>query len=294
MDTIRHATAVDLAPVADIWYEAAFGDERAPPPLRGVPSLYLHELETRELFVLERDGQVVAFAALINRGPLAFLADLFVTTTHRSAGLGHRLLRDVLPRDGRICCTVSSNDPRALPLYVRSGMRPRWPHVSLRADLAQLRALAPEDVEVIEASAEDPELVRWDAEIGGRPRPEDHAYWVRRRGGVPLWFARRGQRVGYGVLQTHSDDLLRSPDAVTLGPIGARVRDDAVACVQAAVGWVREHAKVARISVTGPHPALAPLLRLGFRVTAVETFCSTADESFVDVHRYISSGGDLF
>jgi hypothetical protein len=181
-----------------------------------------------------------------------------------------------------------------LPLYVRSGLRPRWPHVSLRADLAQLCALPSADVEVIEASAEDPELVRWDAEISGRQRPEDHAYWVRRRGGVPLWFARRGQRVGYGVLQTHSDDLLRSPDAVTMGPIGTRVRDDAGACVQAAVRWAREHAKVARISVTGPHPALALLLGVGFRVTAVETFCSTADRPFIDPQCYISSGGDLF
>lgn len=222
MDTIRPATAADLAHVAAIWYEAAVGDEPDPPPLRTVPSLYVHELETRELFVLERAGQVVAFAALINRGPIAFLADLFVTTAQRSAGLGQRLLRHVLPRDGRTCCTVSSNDPRALPLYARSGMRPCWPHVQLRADLTQLGALPGEDVEVVEAPGDDPELVRWDAEIGGRRRPEDHAYWVRRRGGVPLWFARRGEVVGYGMAQTRSDDLLRYPDAVTLGPIGTR------------------------------------------------------------------------
>jgi hypothetical protein len=30
MDTIRRATAADLNPVADIWYEAAVGDEPEP------------------------------------------------------------------------------------------------------------------------------------------------------------------------------------------------------------------------------------------------------------------------
>ena len=291
---VRPATVADLAPVADIWYEAAVEHEQDPPPRRGVPSLYLHEFDTRELFVMERNGQVVAFAALVNRERIGFLADLFVTKAHRSTGLGQRLLRRVLPRDGRTCCTVSSNDPRALPLYVRSGMRPRWPHVYLRADLAQLRALPSADAEVIEASADDPELVRWDGEISGRHRPEDHAYWARRRGGVALWFARGGKHVGYGIVQTWSDDLLRYPDTVTIGPIGTRAREDAIACVQAAVRWVRERAKIARLSVTGPHPALAPLLSVGFRITAVETFCSNADTPFIDAQRYISSGGDLF
>jgi len=100
--------------------------------------------------------------------------------------------------------------------------------------------------------------------------------------------------VGYGVAQTRSDDLLRHPEAVTLGPIGARAREDAAACALAAVRWARERAAFTRIGITGPHPALEPLLIIGFRVAAVETFCSTADEPFVHVQRYIPSGGDLF
>jgi hypothetical protein len=39
---------------------------------------------------------------------------------------------------------------------------------------------------------------------------------------------------------------------------------------------------------------MAPLLSAGFRIVDVETFCSTASEQFVDVQRYVSSGGDLF
>ncbi len=163
----------------------------------------------------------------------------------------------------------------------------RWPHIQLRADPVAGGTLPPSGVEVVGAHVDDLELVRRDKEISGRRRPEDHAYWVRERGGVPLWFARRGQIIGYGFAQICSDDLLRHPDTITLG---ARTSDDAVAWVRAAVRWARKHSAVARISVTGPHPTLAALLAERFRIVEAETFCSTADEPFVDAQRYISSG----
>src|SRR5689334_22402130 len=117
---IRPAVNADLPAIAAIWYQAATEGEANPPPLSGVPSLYLHEIDTQELVVLEHGRAVIAYAAVINRGPIAFLADLFVQSAYRSAGFGRRLLDAVLPKDGRVCCTVASNDPRALPLYVRS------------------------------------------------------------------------------------------------------------------------------------------------------------------------------
>ncbi len=117
---------------------------------------------------------------------------------------------------------------------------------------------------------------------------------VARRGGVPLRFVQHNQVVGYAYAQTRSDDLLRHPDAITLGPIGARAPEQAEACVYAAVDWARQRAAVARVAVTGPHPALGNLLEAGFRIGEVETFCTSDDASFVDPRRYISSGGDLF
>jgi hypothetical protein len=60
------------------------------------------------------------------------------------------------------------------------------------------------------------------------------------------------------------------------------------------VRWARERAEVLRISVTGPHPALAPLLTAGFKIVEVETFCSNGSAAFLDIERYIPSGGDLF
>src|SRR4051794_14299725 len=62
---IRGATNADLPRIGAIWYQAATEGEGNPPP-PGVPSLYLHELETQELVVLERHGAVVAYGAVIN------------------------------------------------------------------------------------------------------------------------------------------------------------------------------------------------------------------------------------
>jgi GNAT superfamily N-acetyltransferase len=292
-EVIRQATEADLSRVAEIWHENLLEEDPGTPPLREVPSLYLHELETHELFVLERNRQVRAFAALITRGPVSFLADLFGAADHRSKGLGQRLLQHVMPTDGRTCCTVSSNDPRALPLYVRFGMLPRLPNVQLEADLSTLRPPTV-DVKVIEEDTDDAEWLRWDTEISGRPRPEDYAYWLHRRGGVPLWFTRLGQVIGYGMAQTRTDTLLHAPDTLTIGPMGARERGDAASCVMAAVHWARDRAAIAHVTLTGPHPALSPLLAAGFRIVEVETFCLNVDEQFADVLRYIPSGGDLW
>src|ERR1051326_351442 len=136
---IRRASAANLLSVGEIWFEAVSGSESEPPPHITVPSLYEYELESKELYVLELNGRVVAFAGLIERGPIAFLADLFVQSAFQSRGFGQRLLRHVLPIDDRICCTVSSDDPRAVPLYTRFGMLPTWPHLQLKADLSTLR-----------------------------------------------------------------------------------------------------------------------------------------------------------
>ena len=293
---IREATAADLEAVGRVWYEAAWdaGEETEPRRLIAVPSLYAHELANHELFVLETDNRVVAFASVIHRGDVAFLADLFVLTAFQSRRFGQRLLRHVLPPSPRTCCTVSSSDPRALPLYARYGMLPTWPGLPLFGDFGNLRLPTQPGVEVIEASLDDANFATWDEQLSGRRRPQDLAYWVQHRGGVPLWFAGRGATIGYGFAQTRSDDLLDNPDTITLGPIGVQNAQDATACVFSALQWARERGDRARISITGPHPALPALLEAGLRIVERETFCFRGDQPFIDPRRYISSGGDLF
>ena len=191
---IRPATAGDLPEIYDVFYESEVRDAIDPPP-GTVPSHLKHELATGEMLVAARDGRIIAFAALIIRSSIAYLAELFVRPAQQSTNIGKTLLHQILPEDAHICCTLSSSDPRALALYVRAGMRPQWPNIWLRTSTARLGTLPPSAVEVVEAQPGDHELVRWDAAVSGRNRTVDHDYWIR-EGAVPLWFQKGGRRIG--------------------------------------------------------------------------------------------------
>ena|SRR5437588_8682420 len=136
-------------------------------------------------------------------------------------------------------------------------------------------------------------LIHRDAEIGGRRRPQEHTFWVREQRAAPLWFRRQGTVVGYGYVRLGAGTIY-SPQACTLGPIGARTPDDAGVCVLAAVAWAQSRAVVLCIDLPGQHPALAALLDAHFRITYVETFMSAAHTPFLDPRCYVGSGGTLF
>nr|PZN25786.1 MAG: hypothetical protein DIU80_14310 [Chloroflexota bacterium] len=291
---IRPAGPADLPAVYDIFYALEVGDDPEAPPRPAMLPDYPHLLATGELWVAESDGELLGFAGVVVRSDIAFLTDLFVREDRQSGRLGARLLRHAFaPHAGRVRFTVSSTDPRALGLYIRAGLRPHWPNFLLRGHVSSLRGMLVGDVTVSEAAPDDPLLVEWDARDGGRERPQDHAYWVREEGGAPLWFRRGGELVGYGYVRLRAGTLYY-PDAARIGAIGARTPAEAASCVAAAVRWASERADVLRIDVPGPHPALAPLLDDGFRITYVETLVASDQTLFFDPARYLGSGGSLF
>jgi GNAT superfamily N-acetyltransferase len=296
---IRPATEEDLAQTWDIWRETevAVADGDQPPPVgsEGALALHRHELESGEMAVAEVGGRVVGFAAAITRGPVRFLSELYVRPDVQSSGIGKALLERVLPPGAaHVSATLSSDDERALSLYVRHGMQPQWPFFYLKAESAGLKNLSDSSLEIVEAEAGDAALLKWDRGICGRERPQDHAYWVKAVDAVPVWFKREGHTAGYGYFQMRSDESLWYPEALTIGPMGARTIDDARDCALAAMAWARERSDVLRIAVPGPHPALAPLLEVGFRITDMDVFVSTGSGMFVDPRRYVPSGGSLF
>lgn len=285
---VRAATEADLDDAYDIFYRDQVGDAPDPPPRGDLPSFLGHLLNTGEMRVAERDGRIVGFAALVTRGGVSYLAELFVRPEEQSAGVGKRLLDAVLPADGRTACTVSSSDPRALALYVRAGMAPRWPMIWLRAKTARLGPLPSGDVTVVGAEPGDPELGRWDAEIGRRYRPEEHRYWTA-EGANPVWFERADTRIGYGYLQTRSGSALWSRDAITVGPLGTETATDAADSVCAAIEHARSRRTVIRLALPGPHPALPALLAAGFRITDLGTFVSAPTLDLLDPTSYVPS-----
>jgi len=292
MTNFRPAHEHDLRAMYEIFYQNEVLYSPNPPAMGDTPSYLQHILQTGTMYVAEQDGEVLGFAGAITRGTITFLTDLFVRPTLQSNHLGKRLLHAVLPQSTRIRCTESSSDPRALALYIREGMRPQWPLFALRLQKPDHKMSSTHDVEIVEADADDPELIHWDAQVGGRVRPTDSQFWIQKQRAIPLWFRRQQQIIGYGYVRLTAGTLWY-PQACTLGPIGVINPEDATAGVLATVHVALQSADVLRIDVPGPHPCLSALLERGFRIADVDTFMSSATAPFFDPRCYIPSGGDL-
>jgi len=295
MMNVRAASERDLAAMYAVYYLNEVGADENRPPLapQNVPAVLRHVFETGTMSVAEQDGRVLAFAGAITRGPVTFLTDLFVHPQTQSGGLGKILLQQVLAQGpSLIRCTMSSTDPRAQALYTREGMQPLFPHFNLqwRGPVHTEPEPLATDLEVVEGEAGDPAFVQWDAQVGGRARPVDHAFWLEQQHAVPLWFRRQGVTLGYGYVRQVAATLL-TPRTWVVGPVGVSAPAYATECVLAAIRWAEPRAERLRIDVPGPHPCLAPLLERGFQIIYVETFHSTA--SFFDARCYIPSGSDL-
>jgi len=305
---IRPATPADLGQVHDIWYRAEVEDFPDVPPPGDMPAIFHHELETGKMYVAQAGSRILGYTALIPRGAIAYLAELYVRDDEQSSGIGQALLARALPHQASsngsgltsAACTLSSNDPRALALYIRAGMQPRWPHFLLYAAGSRITGSSPGEplaagVDVVPARPGDHELVRWDAEVGGRFRPEDHAYWVEGTAATPLWFARGSETLGYGYVQARNHEVaLWHPEALSLGPIGAHSPTLALDCTLAAVAWAAERAPALALGVPAAHPCLPVLLQAGFRITYVETFVSTEENVPCDPACYLPSSSTLF
>ncbi len=104
--------------------------------LTGVHVPYLTHLIGRGIVVVaERDGVAVGFGAAVDTGRARHLADLFVVPEHQGGGIGRQLL-DAVYGDAWPRTTFASDDPRAMPLYLRAGMAALWPNLYLAGDPA--------------------------------------------------------------------------------------------------------------------------------------------------------------
>jgi len=289
---VRRAVAGDLQAALHVWYATERSEDLSLPPLALTTDALRHDVEAGDMFVAERGGVVVGFATSFARDGVRFLSNLFVHPDEQSAGIGGRLLAAAMPHDGVANCTMSSKDPRAIALYVRHGMPPRWPHVLLEADASSIGLPDRSDVAARAADPDDPELCEWDREIAGRARPVDLDHLVSDLEARAFWFERHGRRIGYGFIQGRSPFALRQPDQVMIGPVGVRDPADAAPCVLEAVRRAAELLRPLALGVPGPHPALPDLLRTAFRIAYVELFMAGSD--VVDPARYVASGSEVF
>jgi GNAT superfamily N-acetyltransferase len=288
----RAAHENDLIQVQNVYYQNEMRGVQSPPPRGAIsPALY-HILSTGSIYVAEQEGQILAYAGAITRSATTFLTDLFVHPETQSTGLGKTLLHYALPQDGLIHFTMTSTDPRAQALYIRSGMQPKFPNFNLQWHKPAAIKLPTSSVEVVEGDPADPAFIQWDTQISGRERPIDHAFWLEEQQAVPLWFLRNAATIGYGYVRLNVDSLWYS-QVCKVGPLGVSSSEDATDCVLAAINWACQRTGVVYIDVPGPHPCLAALLDCGFRITYVELFVSNEATPFFDAERYIPSGSTL-
>jgi GNAT superfamily N-acetyltransferase len=285
---LRAATAADVPTLADIWLDSAFGSD---PPV-GVSTHYLaHEVATGISLIAEEGGRAVGFGILHTRGAVSNLGELFVRRSIQSKGIGAAILEPLMKGAEAQAFTVAANDPRALALYVRHGMAPRWPYWYLRGEQAGLD-LPPCDVAAIETSWDDPLWPTWDRLIAGRDRATEHPYLRATCGGVPLWFRRGGITVGYGCVQLAGQS--KKGDVAFVGPLGAIDAESAVGVAVAAACFALVRRRIVRIDVPGPHAAVRTLLDAGFRIVDQDTFMSRLPPDFFDPTRYTPLGAEFF
>jgi len=125
-----------------------------------------HLMAHGRLFVAVRDGRVIGFAGARDVGGHRLLSDLFVDPQVHGGGVGRVLLATVL--DGsEERYTFSSSDPRAMPIYARAGMRPRWPLLYLHGPAPEISTVAVAEAVAVERA--DADARRQHGLLGGIP-----------------------------------------------------------------------------------------------------------------------------
>ncbi|MCW2890117.1 MAG: hypothetical protein QOE54_3193 [Streptosporangiaceae bacterium] len=266
---VRPVKERDLPQVAKV--AAANGEQG---PSSAADAGYVGHLRRHGGFlVAELDGTVAGYCGTRPVGTATMLCDLFVDPARQSSGIGRSLLDQAL--DGRTeIFTFSSRDPRAMPLYVRYGLVPRWPLLYLAGAAAAvpyppgLRARA-----VPAGRAADTERG-----LTGTGRDADHAFWATMPGATGLVVERDGEPVAAGAGENAAGSGVLRHLAVAAGADVAPVTAAALAGLGSAN---------VRACLPGPHPALRGLLTAGWRIEEHDHHMSTHD-GLVDPRQVLS------
>ena len=280
----RAATHEDLRGIRAI----VDAEEEPPDAARGgfpdaLDAYYLFLIEHGEVRIAEDGSSAIAFGATIDSGRGPHLADLFVTPSRQGAGIGRRLLEELfLDRWPRT--TFSSDDPRALPLYVRLGMQPLWPNLYLSGDARRLPG-SRFGLEVVPAGPDD--VAHHEAGWCGVHRPLVHRYWASQPAAAAFAVADGAEVVAAG----HARSRLRGGGRwINSFVVGSRelAHDATLLALHEAAD---DHGRIGAC-VPGPHPILPTLLAAGFRIVDRDTY-QASGAALVDPVRTLVNTGFL-
>jgi GNAT superfamily N-acetyltransferase len=283
---LRAATAGDLAAI-----RAIADAEEAPPVAEdgGFPealdAYYLHLITRGEVVVAEEAGRAVGFGATISSSRGVHLADLFVVRDRQGAGIGRAILDVLYAADPWPRTTFSSDDPRALPLYVRFGMRPLWPNLYLSGDGRRLPE--PGGGLVVERVSWE-EVAGLERDWWGVDRPLEHRFFASQPASVAM-VVRAGD--GRPVAAGDARSLLRGGgrwiNEFFVAP-GTPPHDPTVAALR----WSADAEGRIGGCVPGPHPVVSTLVAAGFRVVDRDVY-QASDATLIDPERVIVNTGIL-
>jgi GNAT superfamily N-acetyltransferase len=277
---IRPATLEDLPAIRAIL--VAHGND-GPVVVADVVGPYLTHLIGRgRARVAVIEDAIVGFGAAIDTGHGVHLADLFVQPERLGQGIGRPLLAATL--EGAIQrTTFASDDPRALPIYVRAGMQPLWASLYVQG---QSTALTRTDADLRTESATSVRLAALELDWTGVDRSLDHAFWGTMAEGDAFVVRDRSSVAAFGYARVRQAAQIRVLDRLIIH------RDaDPVAAAFAAIGRAGRGGPVLTC-LLGPHPALRPLLEAGFRVVDRDQFLAS-DPAIADPVRLIPNPGML-
>ena len=277
---IRPATRGDLAAIRTIL--AGHGND-GPVVYADIVGPYVtHLIDRGGGQVAVVDEAIVGFGASVDTGRSIHLADLFVHPDRLGQGIGRPLLEAVFA-GSRVRTTFASEDPRALPVYIRAGMQPLWPSLFLQG----LTAMLPDPGARIRAEpATSDHLAALERDWTGFDRSADHRYWATMAGADPFVVLDGAAVAGLGYGRIRQAAAIRVVDRLLIHPDA-----DPVATTIAALARAGQGGPVFACFL-GVHPVVRPLLEAGFRIVDRDQFM-TSDPEVVDPIRLVPNPGML-
>ena len=279
---IRGATEADVPAIRAIL--AAHGNDGAV-VVADVVGPYLRHLILRGGARVAVEGpEVVGFGATVDTGRSVHLADLFIRPDRIGQGIGKPLLGAVFDGAPRRT-TFASDDPRALPIYVRAGMLPHWASLYVEGPSERLPS-APASLRTETASAE--ELAAIERDWSGTDRRVDHRFWASQADADGFTVVDGDQVVAIACGRARQASLIRVLDRLVVHP------DAAVDPVPVTMAALTRAARggIVLACIQGPSPVLRPLLDLGFRIADHDQFMSS-EPDLIDPARLIPNPGML-
>jgi GNAT superfamily N-acetyltransferase len=277
---IRAATPDDIPAIRSIL--AAHGNDGPVRTVDIVGPYVAHLVGHHRAMVSESDDGIVAFGAAVDAGIAVHLADLFVRPDLLGRGIGRPLLAAVFG-DAWRRTTFASDDPRALPIYVRAGMAPQWVCLYVEGASSALPA-APAGMEL--TAAGPAELAALELAWTGVDRSVDHAFWASQAAADSFLVANRGEVAAIAHARARQVSAVRVIDRLVVRP-----GSDPIAPTLAALRRAGRGDAVMTV-LMGPSPVLRALLDLGFQIAERDQYMAS-EPGIIDPARLIPNPGML-